>query len=419
MKILIIGNGGREHCLAWKIKQEDQNIDLYCAKGNGGTEALAKNINIENSDIQSLLNFADQEKIDFTIVGPEVPLSLGIVDLFQANKHKIFGPNKKAALLESSKTFAKNLMKKYQIPTADFAAFNDYESAKKYLANAKYPTVIKADGLAAGKGVMIVNNLKEAEATLEKIFILKKFGSAGEKLVIEEFLTGVEASVLAFFDGFSFKILPSAKDHKTIFDNDIGPNTGGMGAYSPSPKVNDTTIAYLEKNIFEPLLKAFRAENIDYQGIVYAGLMLTDIGPKVIEFNARFGDPETQVVLPRIKNNILEAMFLTADKKLRDLKLEVIDKVALTVVLAAKGYPQAYEKGIIIKGLEQINNSFVFHAGTIFKDNQFLTNGGRVLNVTAIGDNIQEARQKVYQDIAKIHFDGMHYRRDIGNIASI
>jgi len=419
MKVLVVGGGGREHCLAWKIKQSLKVKKIYCAPGNGGTSSFAQNIDIPASDLESLLNFALKEKIDLTVIGPEAPLVEGIVDLFEEKGLKIFGPKKEAARLEASKVFAKRIMRKYAIPTADFCIFDDPYKAKKFVKE-NFPCVVKADGLAQGKGSIVCKSKKEAEEAVELIMIEKKFGKAGEKIVIEEFLEGEEASILAFVDGESYLLLVPSQDHKPVFDNDEGPNTGGMGAYAPAPLVNQKILAKIKEKIFNSLLKALKKENIFFRGILYAGLMIKDEEPFVLEFNVRFGDPETQAILPKLKTDLVDLMLGTVEGKLERIKLDWDERFCVCVVLASGGYPGKYEKGKKIEGLEKLNSLediLVFHAGTKKINNDYITWGGRVLNVVGLDFDLKKAQKKVYEAIKNIYFEKMHYRRDIADKA--
>jgi len=417
MKLLIIGSGGREHVLAWKLSQSLKVDKIYCAPGNGGTGELAENIPIKADNLQGLLTFAQDNQIDLTVVGPEVPLTEGIVDLFESQHLKIFGPNKAAAQLEGSKLFSKELMQKHYIPTAAYASFDNAEEAKSHLKTCPFPLVIKADGLAAGKGVVIAQTREDAEKAIDNMLTNKVFGHAGDILVIEEFLEGEEASLLAFTDGKTVLPLASAQDHKAVYDSDQGPNTGGMGAYSPAPVLSDDLLAQVQQKILEPTIAALRQEGITYKGILYAGLMITNTGPKVIEFNVRFGDPEAQVVIPRLKNDLLEVMLAVVEERLSRVRLHWHPQHCLSVVLASGGYPGAYEKEKVITGLDQLEDAFVFHAGTVQENGTVKTNGGRVLNVTALGTTLQEAYDTVYTEIPKINFDKVYYRKDIGKKA--
>jgi phosphoribosylamine---glycine ligase len=421
MKILVVGSGGREHALVWAISKSKQTGKIYCAPGNAGTAEIAENVDIKADDTSALLAFARENGIGLTVVGPEGPLASGIVDMFTAAGLKAFGPGEDAAQLEGSKVFAKNLLKKNNIPTASFGEFDSMDEAKKYIrANKKYPLVVKADGLAAGKGVIICGGEAEALAAVGEIMGKKAFGSAGDRLVVEEFLEGEEASILAFTDGESVLTLPAAQDHKRIYDGDKGPNTGGMGAYAPAPLVDKNLIKKIEKDILIPTIRALKREGITYKGILYAGLMLTKQGPMVLEYNVRFGDPETQAVLPLLKTDIISLFLTCIDGGLGKMKLEIEKGACINVVLASKGYPGNYEKGKEIKGLEYFKDKdglMVFHAGTRKDGDKTVTAGGRVLNVTAIGKDIKSAIDKVYKNIDQISFEGVYYRRDIGKRA--
>lgn len=420
-RVLVIGQGGREHALIWKLKQSPQIDRLYAAPGNPGIAALAECINIQPERVEELLAWAKAEAIDLTIVGPEIPLMKGIVDKFTAAGLKIFGPSAAAARLEGSKIFAKNLFKKYHIPTARFEVFTEIDEACSYasslLVNGS-PVVIKADGLAAGKGVVVAANLEEAEQAIYSMMKDKSFGAAGEKVIIEEYLTGEEVSFFAVSDGKEFIPLISAQDHKQVFDNDQGPNTGGMGAYVNPPIFSRQLEEQVKKTVIQPVIDAMQAEGCPYKGVLYAGLMITSEGPKVLEFNARFGDPETQAVMPMIKGDILPLFEAAAGSNLKDYKIDVADGNCICVVLASGGYPGPYEKGLLISGLESLDTeTMVFHAGTSLKEGKYYTNGGRVLSVVCCGADIKEARDKVYSEIEKISFEGMHYRSDIGSKA--
>lgn len=416
MKILIVGSGGREHALAWKIAQSPMVKKLFCAPGNPGIAKVAKCVDIKTGNIDELYNFALKQKIDLTVVGPEDALAAGIVDKFRDGRLGIFGPSKRASIIEGSKVFAKTLMRKHGIPTADFKVFEDIKQAKKYAATCEFPLVIKADGLAKGKGVFVCKTLDDANKHLEDIMKGKIFGEAGNKVIIEEFLSGEEVSILAVTDGKTIVPLSSAQDHKAVYDGDKGPNTGGMGAYSPVPLVTDELQFSIEENILVPVVHAMKKENRPYRGVIYAGLMITSSGTKVLEFNARFGDPETQVLLMRMKSDLVPLLLSTAKNKLEDVTIKWNDGVSVCVVMASKGYPDSYEKGLPISGLETLkglDNVQVFHAGTSMKDGKIVTDGGRVLGVTALGKDIQEAQKTVYDAIRKISFEGAHYRRDI------
>ncbi|MEP9410516.1 MAG: phosphoribosylamine--glycine ligase [Candidatus Brocadia sp.] len=417
MKILIIGSGGREHALAWKIAQSPMVKKIFCAPGNPGIAEVAECIDIGAENIEGLYTFAMKQKIDLTVVGPEDVLIAGIVDRFMDGHLHIFGPSKRAALIEGSKVFAKTLMRKHGIPTADFKVFEDLKLAKKHLTTCEFPLVIKADGLARGKGVFICKTQEEANKHIDDIMKEKVFGHAGDRVVIEEFLSGEEVSILAITDGNTILPLPSVQDHKAIYDGDKGPNTGGMGAYSPVPSITEDMQLSIEENILVPVIHAMKRENRPYRGVIYAGLIITSTGPKVLEFNARFGDPETQVLLMRMKSDLVPLLVSTINNTLENTEIAWNDGASICVVMASRGYPDKYEKGFPISGLETIrglNNVQVFHAGTSMKDRKVITNGGRVLGVTALGKNILEAQQAVYSAVQKISFEGAHYRRDIG-----
>lgn len=424
MKVLVIGSGGREHAIVWKLAQSKQITEIFCAPGNGGIEEISECVNIPVDDIQELLNFALQNEIDLTVVGPEAPLVKGIVNQFERKKLKIFGPSKIAAQLEGSKVFAKQFMSHNHIPTADFKIFSEAAPAKKYLKNQEYPLIVKADGLAGGKGVIICKDLEEAEAAVDSIMVKKIFGSAGNKAIIEECLFGEEASVLVICDGDNFVCLASSQDHKRIFDNDEGPNTGGMGAYSPAPVVTADLQKRIEREVFAPTVAGMKKMSHPFKGVLYAGLMITRDGPKVLEFNVRFGDPETQAILPRMKNDLLEIMLAAIEGNLSQVKLEWDDRPCVCVVMASGGYPGDYQKGKEISGLDEVKklqDVVVFHAGTKRSPSHqdttspvYLINGGRVLGVTGLGDTIKEAIEKTYSAVGKIEFEGMHFRKDIG-----
>src|SRR3989338_2226329 len=418
MRILVVGSGGREHALAWKIAQSKLAYKIFCAPGNGGIAQQAECLGIEAGDIPRLLEFARKEKIDLTVVGPEGPLAAGIVDEFQKAGLRIFGPRKKAAQLEASKVFAKELIAKYKVPTADFKIFEDAGEAKKYLALKGAPCVVKADGLAAGKGVAVAKTAAEAEQAVSLMMEEKAFGAAGNKVIIEECLEGQEASILVITDSREVIALASAQDHKRIFDNDFGPNTGGMGAYSPAPVVTAELFKEILQKIVYRTIDGLANEGIEYRGVLYAGVMLTKDGPKTLEFNVRFGDPETQAILPRLNSDLLEIMLAASAGKLSRLRaLEWDTRACACVVLASAGYPGEYEKGKEISGLEeaaQMKDTVVFHAGTKKSGEKFLTNGGRVLGITGLGATIKDAVTHTYKAVEKINFEGMHYRQDIG-----
>lgn len=420
MKILIIGSGGREHALVWKIHQSQFVSKLYSAPGSAAIAELAEPVAISPDQIDRLADFAAREKIDLTVVGPELPLTLGIVDLFESRDLRIFGPSRAAAELEGSKAFAKEILHENRIPTAAFATFTDARQALAYLESQKPPYVIKADGLAGGKGVLICNELREAESAIEEMLVAKAFGAAGSKIVIEEFLTGEEASFMALVDGERFLPLASSQDHKRVFDDDRGPNTGGMGAYSPAPVVTTAMQQRIEDDILRPLLHGLRRKNIRYRGIIYAGLMIGESGPKVLEFNVRFGDPECQPIMMRLKSDIVPLLEASIDGRLDAVAPEWHKDAAVCVVLTAPGYPGHYDQGAEIRGLDKLKdwqNGFVFHAGTRREDGRWLTAGGRVLGVTARGETIAAAIDEAYRAVSKISWEGMHYRKDIGRRA--
>ncbi len=416
MKVLVVGSGGREHALVWKLSQSRHVREIFAAPGNPGMARIGKCVDISPLDIERLVSFAEKERVDLTVVGPEAPLVAGIVDEFQKRGLRIFGPSKEAAKLEGSKAFSKEKMKKFGVPTADFRVFSDPEEAKAYVKEKGAPIVVKADGLAAGKGVVVAQTVEEALEAIDKIMVKKVFGSAGEKVVIEECLTGEEASYLVITDGERFIPLATAQDHKAVFDGDKGPNTGGMGAYSPAPVLSKEMEKEVQEKVIKPILEGMASEGTPFKGILYAGLMITEEGPKVLEFNVRFGDPEAQAILRRLESDLVEVCMSAIEGNLVD-SLEWIPETSICVVLASKGYPGSYEKGKEITGIEEaekLDNVVVFHAGTALKGGKLVTNGGRVLNVTALGKDIVEARKNVYEAIKRIHFEGMHYRSDIG-----
>ena len=417
MKVLIIGGGGREHAIANKAAMSPKVEQLYCAPGNAGISECATCVDIAVSDFEGLADFAENERIDLTIVGPDDPLVGGVVDVFENRGLRVFGPRKKAAIIEGSKAFSKDLMKKYKIPSAGYQTFDHPSQAISYLENSKYPVVLKADGLALGKGVLICNSHQEALEGVRQIMEDRQFGSAGDRLVIEEFMTGREVSVLCFCDGTHILPMTSAQDHKRAKDGDQGLNTGGMGTFSPSPFYTEEIDEFCRKNIYQPTMDAMKAEGRDFTGILFVGLMLTQEGPKVLEYNARFGDPETQVVLPRMKNDIIEVFEACIDQKLDQVNLEFEDNAAVCVILASLGYPEHYVKGMPISGLEAFQNKddyFVFHAGTKMCNNEVLTNGGRVLGITAKGKDLKEARTKAYEATGWVDFANKYMRNDIG-----
>lgn len=419
MKVLVIGSGGREHALVWKISQSPKVDKIYCAPGNAGIGQLAECVAIKADDLDGLLDFALQNQIDLTVVGPEVPLTMGIADKFQEKGLKIFGPGGKAAEVEGSKTFAKDLMAKYGIPTAKYGAFTDAVEAKAFLNEVGLPCVVKADGLAAGKGVLICETKAEAEAAVDDILVDNKFGSAGSRVVVEEFLTGQEVSMLAFTDGKTVVPMVSSQDHKRIWDGDKGLNTGGMGAYSPAPVYTDDVHAIVVPQVLEATVAAMNTEGRPFAGILYAGLMLTADGPKVLEFNARFGDPETQAVLPRLKSDLVDIFLAIIDGRLDEMQIEWYDEAAVCVVIASGGYPESSDKGRVITGLDEAaaTGAIVFHAGTKESDGTIVTNGGRVLGISALGKDIAEAIANAYKGVEKIKFENMQYRTDIGKKA--
>ncbi len=416
LTVLIVGGGGREHALAWKIAQSPRVDKLFCAPGNAGIAEVAECVSIASEDIQSLKSFAVKNRIDLTVVGPEVPLSLGIVDIFEKEGLTIFGPSQKASLLESSKIFAKEIMREHGIPTADFAQFINPAAAKAYVQNKNCPLVIKADGLAAGKGVFPAQTTAEALAAIDRIMLQHEFGDAGTAVVVEDFLTGEEASFICVTDGITIIPLPSSQDHKRVFDGDEGPNTGGMGAYSPAPVITPQLEEIIMRTIMYPLLQALNARGIHFKGALYAGLMIEDGCPRVLEFNARFGDPETQPLIFRLKTDLVDIMQAITRGRLADVAIAWDPRPSVCVVMAAGGYPGNYLKGQPITGLAEasrIPEAFVFHAGTALKDGQVVSAGGRVLGVTARGNTIAEAITTVYQAVDTIHWDGVHVRRDI------
>ena len=420
MKVLVVGSGGREHCLTWKLVQSSIVEKVYCAPGNGGTAQIAENVNIEASDIISLIKFAKSNGIGLTVVGPEAPLVEGIVDSFEKEGLKVFGPSKELANLEGSKIFAKEMMKKYGVPTADFKVFTEAKAAKDYLKEKGAPIVVKADGLAAGKGVIVAGTPEEAEEAVDLMLVDKIFGEAGERVIIEDCLRGQEASILVFTDGKTILPMVSSQDHKRVSDGDMGPNTGGMGAYAPAPLVDGVLFERIKKEICEPLIHGLAKDGKKYKGILYVGLMIEDGKPQVLEFNVRFGDPETQVVLPKLRNDLADIMVKTADEKLDGQNLQWDERFCVCVVLASGGYPGKYEKGKVINGLNDLegtNDIYVFHAGTKLESDKCLTSGGRVLNIVGLADSLPQAQNLVYSAIGRVNFEGMHYRKDIGNKA--
>ena len=417
MKVLIVGSGGREHAIAWSVAKSPKVDKIYCAPGNAGIAEFAECVNIKAMEFDKLVAFAKENAIDLTIIGMDDPLVGGVVDAFESEGLRVFGPRKNAAIIEGSKAFSKDLMKKYKIPTAAYENFTDPDEAIKYLETAKMPIVLKADGLALGKGVLICNTLEEAKEGVKTLMLDKQFGDAGNEIVIEEFMTGREVSVLAFCDGKTIKCMTSAQDHKRAKDGDQGLNTGGMGTFSPSPFYNDEVEAFCEKYVYQSTIDAMASEGRPFTGILFTGLMITEDGPKVLEYNARFGDPEAQVVLTRMKNDIIDVMEACIDGKLSDVELEFEDNAAVCVVLASDGYPEKYDKGFEIKGLDTFKDKdgyYVFHAGTKFDGDKIVTNGGRVLGVVAKGENLKAARANAYKATEWIDFANKYKRNDIG-----
>ena len=417
MKILVVGGGGREHAIVRKLSESKRKPEIYVAPGNAGTQQIATNVAISVIDFEALIDFAKKEKIDLTIIGMDDPLVGGIVDRFEAEGLRVFGPRKNAAILEGSKAFSKDLMKKYDIPTAGYENFNDAKKALKYLENAKYPIVLKADGLALGKGVLICKDRLEAVSGIEELMTKKSFGDAGNTIVIEEFLEGREVSVLSFVDGSHYALMTSAQDHKRAKDGDEGLNTGGMGTFSPSPFYTEEIDKYCKEHIYQKTVDAMKAEGREFKGIIFYGLMLTNTGVKVLEYNARFGDPETQVVLPRMENDIVDVFEACIDGTLDKIDLKFEDNAAVCVVLASDGYPLEYEKGKKISGLENFESKddlYCFHAGTKKVGDDIVTNGGRVLGITAKAATLNEARQRAYEATKLVYFDNKYMRNDIG-----
>ena len=418
MKVLLVGGGGREHAIATALVRSSRVDKLYCAPGNAGIARIAECVPIGVMEFDRLTAFAKEKDIDLTVISMDDPLCAGIADAFEAAGLRVFGTRKNAAIIEGSKAFSKDLMKKYGIPTAAYEIFDDAEKALAYLETSRYPIVLKASGLALGKGVLICEDREQARAGIAELMVDKKFGAAGDKIVIEEFMTGREVSALAFVDGKHYKLMTSSQDHKRIGDGDTGLNTGGMGTFSPSPFYTEEVHRFCEENIYQKTVDAMAAEGRPFTGVLYFGLMLTQDGPKVLEYNTRFGDPETQVVLPRMKTDIVDVMDACIDGTLDQIDLEFYDNAAVCVVLASGGYPQSYEKGKVITGLERFDNAdgyYCFHAGTKFDDNgNVVTSGGRVLGVTAVGPTLKEARAAAYEAAGWIHFDGQYMRHDIG-----
>ncbi|MBL0389241.1 phosphoribosylamine--glycine ligase [Tumebacillus sp. ITR2] len=418
MKVLVVGAGGREHAILWKLAQSPQQPKLYCAPGNPGTETWATSVAIGTEDVAALADFAEREGIDLTIIGPEAPLLAGIVDEFEARGLRVFGPRRAAALIEGSKAFAKAVMERRGVPTAKYRDFTDADAARAYVREQGAPIVIKADGLAAGKGVIVAMTLEEAESALDTIMRENAFGDAGHKVVVEEFLTGQEATVMAFVSGETVRLMVPAQDHKPAYDGDKGPNTGGMGTYAPVPVVTPELLEEVERTIIRPVVDGLASEGTPYKGVLYTGLMLTAQGPKVIEFNARFGDPETQVVLPLLESDLLDVFASVVDGTLHLQEISWSEKAAVCVILAAEGYPASYRKGDVISGLESGDeNSVIFHAGTKRTESGIVTNGGRVLGISGFGADLRSAQQNAYEAVNRVSFAGAHYRRDIADKA--
>ena len=420
MNILVVGSGGREHVLAWKLQQSPRVKQVFCAPGNGGMADVATCCPVAADDIDGLVKLAKEKNIDLTVVGPEAPLVAGIVDTFQLNGLKVFGPSRAAAQLEGSKVFAKQFMQRYKIPTAEFKVFSDAKEARAFLQQTRFPVVVKADGLAAGKGVFVCQNLEEGLEAIEQAMVAKAFQEAGNQVIIEECLTGEEVSILAVSDGMNYVLLETSQDHKRIFDDDLGPNTGGMGAYSPAPVATKSRVYDIGRYIIAPTIRGMSQDGCPFQGVLYAGLMITPDGPKVLEYNVRFGDPEAQVVIPRLKTDLLDILIAASNGQLDDMMLQWDSRSCVCVVMSSGGYPGAYEKGKAITGLDRLADKedvWVFHAGTIKEKGAVVTSGGRVLGVTALGDNIEAAIQKAYQAVEEIYFDRNFFRRDIGDKA--
>ena len=414
MKILVVGGGGREHAICWKLSKEANVDKIYCAPGNAGISNVAQCIDIQDSDIENLLNFAKENQIDLTIVGPEIPLVAGIVDKFEKEGLKIFGPNKKCAQLEGSKAFSKDFMIRHNLPTAKYKEYTDLDEAISEIDSFGYPVVIKADGLAAGKGVVIPENREDAITTLKEMMSDKKFGNAGDKIVVEEFLTGIETSILAFVDNDTIVPMVSSKDHKKVFEGETGLNTGGMGTFSPSEIYTDELAKEVQEKILDKTLEGFKKDNLNYKGILFVGLMITEDGPKILEYNVRFGDPETQSVLFRLDTDLNKIISEILNNNLKNIEINYSKEESICVMLTSGGYPENYEKGKVISGLENLDSDIVvFHSGTKFDNENIVTNGGRVIGITAKSKTVKEAAQKVYENIKKINFEKMHYRKDI------
>lgn len=413
MRILVIGRGGREHAIIWSLSRSEKVTKLYCAPGNAGIAALAECVPITEREYTALAEFAKQEAIDLVVVGPDDPLADGIVDELEAHGLRVFGPRKNAAVIEGSKVFTKELLQKYNIPAAGSESFSDYEEALAYLRQQQAPIVIKADGLAAGKGAIVAQTMAEAEQALHDIMVKRVFGDSGDQVVIEEFLEGQEMSILSFVDGETVRPMAPAQDHKPAYDGDEGPNTGGMGTYTPLPHIPQSIINTAVETIIKPTAKAMVAEGRPFRGVLFAGLMITADGPKTIEFNARFGDPEAQVVLPRLKTDLVDIFTAAMEGRLAEIDIEWNDEAAVCVILASGGYPGSYDTGIPIEGLDEVHDSLIFHAGTAERDGRIVTNGGRVLGIVGRGRDIAEARTRAYADAERIQFAGRHYRTDI------
>ncbi|MFD0619655.1 phosphoribosylamine--glycine ligase [Paenibacillus sp. GCM10027629] len=421
MRVMVVGRGGREHAIVWALKKSEKVKHLVCAPGNAGIAQLAECVDISESQFEELAQYALDHAIDLVVVGPDDPLAAGIVDVFEAKEIPVFGPRKNAAIIEGSKTFMKDLLRKYNIPTAAYEKFDNYEDALAYLRQQSAPIVIKADGLAAGKGVIVAQTMEEAEQALQEMMVGKVFGNAGNQVVIEEFMAGQEMSILAFVDGETVRPMSPAQDHKPVYDGDKGPNTGGMGTYSPLPHIPQSIIDEAIETIVIPTAKAMVAEGRPFRGVLFAGLMITPDGkPKTVEFNARFGDPETQVVLPRLKTDLVDIFLAAVNGTLHELEIKWSEEAAVCVILASGGYPASYPKGLPVKGLDEVQEALVFHAGTATNEQgQFVTNGGRVFGVVGLGATIAEARAKAYADADRIQFEGKQNRSDIANKALV
>jgi phosphoribosylamine---glycine ligase len=415
MKVLVVGGGGREHAIIWKLSQSPKKLKIYCAPGNAGIEKYAQNLSIQATDVKGIMEFSKKERMDLVVVTPDDPLALGMVDALEKEGIRAFGPRKDAAIIEWSKAFSKKFMKQHNIPTAEYRVFDKMEDALDYAASCEFPLVIKADGLALGKGVFIAKDMEEAIKALRSIMLEQKFGNAGSKVLIEEFLEGDEVSVLAFTDGSTLIPMISSKDHKKAYDGEVGPNTGGMGAIAPNPHYSQEVSQYCMEHIFMPTVKGMKEEGRMFKGVLYFGLMLTPKGPKVLEYNARFGDPETQAILPLLQTDLFEIFEAVVEEKLSQISISWMEKTSACVVMASGGYPEDYQTGYAIQGLQD-QEELMFHSGTKALDGEVVTNGGRVLGITALGETIEEAKEKVYQKISGIYFEKIHYRKDIGAI---